>query len=147
MKIMRFHWSDGCRLGMQIGDAVVDLSELRSDAPRDLAALLALGPTILEEVDSAAKAAGPAQFRALEKVRAALPIANPSKFICLGLNYQDHVAESKNVRPDYPTLFLRVPTSLTAHDEPIERPHASIQLDYEAELAVIIGRLLRNVRP
>jgi 2-keto-4-pentenoate hydratase/2-oxohepta-3-ene-1,7-dioic acid hydratase in catechol pathway len=71
-------------------------------------------------------------------------MSNPSKFICLGLNYQDHVAESKNARPQYPTLFVRVPTSLVAHGDPIERPQASIQLDYEAELAVIIGRTLRN---
>jgi acylpyruvate hydrolase len=144
MKIMRFHSPDGCRLGALTGDGLADLSELRPDAPRDIAALLKLGPTVLAEVETAAKAARPAQIRPLEQVRAALPIANPSKFICLGLNYQDHVAESKNVRPQYPTLFLRVPTSLVAHGEPIERPQASVQLDYEAELAVIIGRCLRN---
>jgi acylpyruvate hydrolase len=144
MKIMRFHSPDGCRLGVQTGDVVVDLSELRPDAPRDLAALLKLGPTILAEVETAAKSAPRAQIRPLEQLRAALPIANPAKFICLGLNYQDHVAESKNIRPKYPTLFLRVATSLVAHGEPIERPQTSVQLDYEAELAVVIGRPLRN---
>ncbi len=51
---------------------------------------------------------------------------------------------SNHARPQYPTLFLRVPSSLVAHGEPIERPRASVQLDYEAELAVIIGRTLRN---
>jgi acylpyruvate hydrolase len=144
MKIIRFHSPDGCRLGVQTGDAVVDLTELRADAPRDLAALLELGPTVLAEVETAAKAARSTQIKPLEQVRTAIPIANPSKFICLGLNYQDHIAESKNVRPQYPTLFLRVPSSLVAHGEPIERPLASIQLDYEAELAVIIGRSFRN---
>jgi acylpyruvate hydrolase len=144
MKIIRFHSPDGYRLGVQTGDAVVDLSELRADAPRDLTALLALGPTVLAEVKTAAKAARSTQIKPLEQLRAALPITNLSKFICLGLNYQDHVAESKNVRPQYPTLFLRVPSSLVAHGEPIERPLASIQLDYEAELAVIIGRSFRN---
>jgi acylpyruvate hydrolase len=144
MKIMRFHSPDGCRLGVLTGDGLADLSELRPDAPRDIAALLKLGPASLAEVVASARAARPAQIRPLEKVRAALPIANPSKFICLGLNYQDHVAESKNVQPQYPTLFLRVPSSLVAHGEPIERPRASVQLDYEAELAVILGCPLRN---
>jgi acylpyruvate hydrolase len=144
MKIMRFHSADGFRLGVQTGDALVDLSELRSDAPRDLADLLKMGPAILAEVRAAAKAARAAQMKPLQQARVALPIAKPEKFICLGLNYQDHVAESKNARPPYPTLFLRVLTSLVAHGDPIERPQASIQLDYEAELAVIIGRSLRN---
>ena len=146
MKIMRFHSADGFRLGVQTGDALVDLSEIRSDAPRDLADLLKMGPDILAEVKAAARAAGWVQMKPLEQARVALPMANPSKFICLGLNYQDHVAESKNARPQYPTLFLRVPTSLVAHGDPIERPQASIQLDYEAELAVVIGRSLRNAR-
>jgi acylpyruvate hydrolase len=144
MKIIRFHSPDGYRLGVLTEDGLADLSELRTDAPRDIAALLKLGPPILAEVETLAKAARSAQIRPLEQVRVALPIANPSKFICLGLNYQDHVAESKNVRPQYPTLFLRVPTSLVAHGDSIERPQASVQLDYEAELAVIIGRPLRN---
>ena len=144
MKIMRFHSADGFRLGVQAGDTLVDLNELRSNAPRDLAALLKMGPAVLAEVRAAAKAARSPQIRPLEQVRAALPMANPPKFICLGLNYQDHVTESKNARPQYPTLFLRVPTSLVAHGDPIERPQASIQLDYEAELAVIVGRPLRN---
>jgi acylpyruvate hydrolase len=144
MKIVRFHSADGCRLGVLTDDGLADLSELRPDAPRDIAALLKLGPAVLAEVETSAKAARPAQIRPLEQVRAALPIANPSKFICLGLNYQDHVVESKNVRPQYPTLFLRLPTSLVADGESIERPLASVQLDYEAELAVIIGCPLRN---
>jgi acylpyruvate hydrolase len=107
MKIIRFHSPDGYRLGVLTEDGLADLSELRTDAPRDIAALLKLGPPILAEVETLAKAARSAQIRPLEQVRVALPIANPSKFICLGLNYQDHVAESKNVRPQYPTLFLR----------------------------------------
>lgn len=144
MRITRFHSTDGFRLGVHVGDALVDLTELRSDAPRDIATLLTLGPAILADVRTAASGARSSQMRALPDVRPALPIANPPKFICLGLNYDDHVAETKNTRPQYPTLFLRVPTSLVAHGEPIERPLASIQLDYEAELAVIMGGPLRN---
>lgn len=144
MKIMRFHSAGGFRLGVLTSDGLVDLSELHPDAPRDLASLLKMGPEVLAEVKTAASAARSGQIRPLEQVRAALPIADPPKFICLGLNYQDHVAELKNTRPQYPTLFLRVPTSLVAHGDPIVRPLATIQLDYEAELAVFVGRPLRN---
>lgn len=147
MKIMRFQVPDGCRLGVVSGDMVADLSELRSDAPRDLVDLLRMGPNALADVKAAAKAAGARQMKPLAQLKAGLPIARPPKFLCLGLNYQDHVAESKNLRPQYPTLFLRVPTSLVAHGEPIIRPQASIQLDYEAELAVIVGRTVRDASP
>jgi acylpyruvate hydrolase len=144
MKIMRFHSADGFRLGVQAKDALVDLTELRADAPRDIADLLKMGSKILAEVEAAVRTARSAQMIPMEQARVALPIAHPTKFICLGLNYQDHVAESKNTRPEFPTLFLRVLTSLVAHGDPIERPQASVQLDYEAELAVIVGRSLRN---
>lgn len=73
------------------------------------------------------------------------PIPGPDKIICIGLNYADHSAESGFKVPDYPTVFARYATSLVAHDEPIVRPKVSDQLDYEGELAVIIGRGGRHI--
>lgn len=64
--------------------------------------------------------------------------------VCLGLNYLEHAAEGGYQRPQWPTVFLRCATSLTAHQGPIIRPRVSEQLDYEAELAVVIGRTLRH---
>jgi acylpyruvate hydrolase len=71
-----------------------------------------------------------------------LPVVpRPGKFVCLGLNYVDHAKEGgHHDLPPYPTLFMRGPTSLQAAGKPIARPRLSETLDYEAELAVVIGK-------
>ncbi len=73
------------------------------------------------------------------------PVVAPGKIICVGLNYADHTDESPYEQPDYPTLFIRLNTSLTAHNAPIVRPLCSDSLDFEGELAVIIGKEARHV--
>ena len=83
--------------------------------------------------------------RAIGDVRLGLPIPAPGKIICLGLNYADHAKEGGNAIPDYPAMFLRATSSLIAHDEPLQRPSCSDKFDYEAELAVVIGRRARHV--
>jgi len=145
MRMMRFRSADGFRLGVVVGDALADLSAIRPDAPRDLADLLQGGPSALAQVADQAANATAAQMIALSSATPALPTRRPGKFICLGLNYADHVNESAYSTQSYPTLFMRATTSLMAHEEAFERPVASEQLDYEAELAVIIGRTMRHV--
>lgn len=68
------------------------------------------------------------------------PVRRPGKIVCVGLNYRDHSKETGYDLPDYPTLFQRFTTTLVGHGEPIVRPAVSTQLDYEGELAVVIGR-------
>lgn len=68
------------------------------------------------------------------------PLSRPTKIICVGLNYADHTAESPYEQPDYPTLFLRLHTSLVGHDQPIVRSKLSDSLDYEGEVAVVLGK-------
>ena len=145
MHIMRFKSADGFRLGVVAGDSLADLTAIRSDAPRDISDLLQRGPTSLVDVAGWARRATRSQMVPLSGVAAALPLATPRKLICLGLNYADHVSESAYSTQAYPTLFMRAATSLVAHGEAIERPLASEQLDYEAELAVIVGQTMRNV--
>jgi 2-keto-4-pentenoate hydratase/2-oxohepta-3-ene-1,7-dioic acid hydratase in catechol pathway len=72
-------------------------------------------------------------------------VPRPGKFICLGLNYVDHAKEGGHAVPPYPTLFMRGPTSLAAAGAPIVQPAFSDTLDYEAEVAVVIGRPARRV--
>ncbi|MDN7143489.1 fumarylacetoacetate hydrolase family protein [Pseudomonas sp. JQ170] len=62
----------------------------------------------------------------------------PGKIVCVGLNYADHTKESPYAQPDYPTLFPRFNTSLTAHNQPLVRPRISDTLDYEGEMAVVL---------
>jgi len=69
-----------------------------------------------------------------------LPPVYPSKVVCVGLNYQDHAAELDMDIPDQPVLFLKPPTTVIGFDDSIIYPSQSRQVDYEAELAVIVGQ-------
>ena len=81
----------------------------------------------------------------LDTVRLLPPVPVPPKILCVGLNYDDHLKESGLKKPTYPEIFARFATSLIAHQEPIRRPRESIALDYEAELAVVIGKPGRRI--
>ncbi len=83
----------------------------------------------------------------LSSVRILPPVPKPPKILCVGLNYDDHLEESGLKKPVYPEIFGRFATSLIAHGEPIRRPRESSSLDYEAELAVVIGRGGRRIQP
>ena len=72
-------------------------------------------------------------------------IPNPGKIVAIGMNYLAHTAELKREQPEAPSLFIRFPDSVVGHEQPIVRPSASDQFDYEGELAVIIGRAARHV--
>jgi len=77
------------------------------------------------------------------------PVPNPTRIICVGVNYAEHAAESDRAAepPGQPVLFTRFPSSLVGHRQPIVRPAASDAFDYEGELAVVIGRPVRGVAP
>ena len=75
----------------------------------------------------------------------ALPIDRPGKIVCVGLNYRDHAEEQGTELPSAPLLFAKWPNALIGPGEPIVIPHVSKQVDYEAELAVVIGERVRRV--
>ncbi|WP_250627926.1 fumarylacetoacetate hydrolase family protein [Pinirhizobacter soli] len=81
----------------------------------------------------------------LNTVQILPPVPKPPKILCVGLNYDDHLEESGLKKPVYPEIFARFATSLIAHGEPIRVPSESSALDYEAELAVVIGRGGRRI--
>jgi 2-keto-4-pentenoate hydratase/2-oxohepta-3-ene-1,7-dioic acid hydratase in catechol pathway len=82
----------------------------------------------------------------LDQVRLAAPVANPSKIMCVGLNYYDHCREQDIEVPERPVLFAKFPSSIIGPGEEITwSPDTSQQVDYEAELAVVIGRQGRNI--
>ena len=74
-------------------------------------------------------------------------IPNPGKIICVGLNYSEHVKETGRIVEQNPVIFLRVPESQTAHKQPILKPKVSTHLDYECEMAVIMGDAGKHVKP
>jgi 2-keto-4-pentenoate hydratase/2-oxohepta-3-ene-1,7-dioic acid hydratase in catechol pathway len=73
------------------------------------------------------------------------PVVRPSKIVCLGLNYRDHAEESGMAIPEFPVLFARFPSSLMGHGAPVILPKVSSQLDWEAELAVVLGKGGKNI--
>ncbi len=77
---------------------------------------------------------------AIDSVSLLQPVLRPGKVICLGLNYRDHAAEAGMAIPTYPVLFHKVAGSLIGHNQPIVIPRTSSKIDYEGELAIIIGR-------
>lgn len=136
MKYLSYRGADGLsRFGMTDGTEVYDLTA--SGAP-NLVAFLAQPAERARAACDAAKRRGASQT--LDGTQFLPVIPEPGKVVCLGLNYAEHAREGGFSVPDYPALFLRVRSSLVAHGEPIIRPIASDKLDYEAELAVVIGR-------
>ena len=81
----------------------------------------------------------------LKEISFKVPIERPGKIVCMGLNYADHAKEGGNARPEYPSFFMRGPSSMTAHLSPIIRPKVSDKLDYEAELTFIVGKKARHL--
>lgn len=73
------------------------------------------------------------------------PVVRPASIYCIGLNYEDHAKEAGLAVPDHPTVFARFSASLCGHNEPIVRPQCSDSLDFEGELAVVIGRGGRHI--
>jgi 2-keto-4-pentenoate hydratase/2-oxohepta-3-ene-1,7-dioic acid hydratase in catechol pathway len=129
--------------GVRKDDSLVDLSIAAPDLPGDWPAMFAAGA--LGEVAEAVAGAGPEALVPAAEATLMVPIPRPPKILCIGLNYRHHAEETGMAIPDYPIVFTRYPTSLTAHDAPLLRPAASHQLDFEAELVAVIGTAGRHI--
>ena len=122
----------------------VNLTLAAQELPRNLKDLICT-PGGLAAADAAARKAPASSVQAMASVTMLPLIPNPGKIVCMGLNYADHAKEGGNARPEYPSFFLRGNSSMVGHNQAIVRPKASTQLDYEAELAVIIGKQARHL--
>ncbi len=144
MRLINFCDEHGApRLGARTGNnTFIDLTAL--DLPQTLDALLCEGESGLQRARMAIARGGPE--RALSSVRLLPPVLQPSKAFAIGLNYQDHAAESKFAPPKHPVVFQRYPSSWVAHDHPLVRPRISRQFDYEAEVVAVIGKAGRYIR-
>lgn len=94
----------------------------------------------LKELDSWVRKNSPSAPRVASSVRLGPPICRPSKIVCIGLNYRDHAAETKAEAPKEPVLFFKATTSLVGPNDDLVRPLNSSKVDWEVELAVVIGR-------
>ena len=166
MKLAQFKTKDSAqqRLGILIGDVVCDVAELARAvksaggnppdwllAVTDTLEVIRRGSSALEAISSllgrSQALGGGGQSTALELDSIEfLPAVYPSKILAIGRNYAEHAAEGGAELPKAPLLFNKLPNALSAHNAPIVLPIISEQVDFEAELAVIIGRTARRVR-
>jgi 2-keto-4-pentenoate hydratase/2-oxohepta-3-ene-1,7-dioic acid hydratase in catechol pathway len=147
MKIVAFDAGNGVHLGVVEGDSVIDLQAVDGNVPADLGEVLRRGKGDLKPLAELAKKAPASTRRSLNSLTYALPVARPGKIICLGLNYLDHVREGpqRDNIPKFQSIFFRMLTSLTPHMQPLMRPVKSIQLDYEGEMVVVIGKRAKHL--
>lgn len=144
MKLVSFsEGGDGHRIGVVVHERVIDVSRHLADAPRDMVVLIehwSVWKARFEAlVNSESGDMGVADVTLLP------PIARPGKIFGIGLNYADHIAESGMARPAEQVWFTKAVTSVNAPFGDLELPLVSTQLDYEAELAFVIGKRCRHV--
>ena len=129
------------RIGVVEGAEILDVSA-SGGVPRDMIALLAGGPSAM---DALKRAASGAPRLALADMHLDAPVPRPAKLLAIGLNYASHVAETGRDTPQFPVFFNKQTSCVTGPWDEIHRPRVSNALDYEGELAFVIGKRCRHV--
>jgi 2-keto-4-pentenoate hydratase/2-oxohepta-3-ene-1,7-dioic acid hydratase in catechol pathway len=145
MRLATIQTAAGPRAAVLVDGRFVDLHATNPALPTGVRRLLEGGPEALE---AARKAAGAPRAVALERAQVKLlpPVPDPRKIVCLGRNYREHAAETGSQVPREPILFSKYATALVGHEDTIVLPPVSQEVDYEAELVVVIGTGGRNIR-
>jgi 2-keto-4-pentenoate hydratase/2-oxohepta-3-ene-1,7-dioic acid hydratase in catechol pathway len=140
MRLSSFRGANGPSYGVVTDRGIVDLGRRIGARYPDLRALIA-GDALAE----ARRLGGEAPDAQLDRLELLPVIPNPDKIVCVGLNYEEHRVETNREKTEHPAVFLRLPESQVGHGQPLLLPPESTQLDYEGEIAVIIGRPGRRV--
>jgi 2-keto-4-pentenoate hydratase/2-oxohepta-3-ene-1,7-dioic acid hydratase in catechol pathway len=143
MKFLVGQIPGGTAVFLVSGDSAINLTEQDSSLGPDLLGVMTSGKTLDELQDISTRG----RSVPVASLKPALPIASPGMTICLGLNYVDHVKEGGYEIPKYPVFFMRTQRSLMPAGAPMMRPACSEQLDYEAELMVVIGKAGKHITP
>lgn len=144
MKFVTHQTDSGPRLLVEVEPGQYrDVNQHDGQLPSQLKELLAGGEEALAAARRVSLASG--ATLAADGLRYLAPIPDPQKVICIGLNYADHAAESGVEIPAEPVVFNKFPTAVAAHQQTIPLPQESQEVDYEAELVVVIGKLARHV--
>ena len=143
MKLVTFTHGGVTRIGVVDNGSIVDLGAAAPELPRDMIAFLSAGAQATERARSAAKSTGNRIALASAKLEA--PIQRPPEILAIGLNYGDHIAETGMKKPEFPMFFNKQSSAASGPGDPIHLPRVSKALDYEGELAFVIGRRCRHV--
>jgi 2-keto-4-pentenoate hydratase/2-oxohepta-3-ene-1,7-dioic acid hydratase in catechol pathway len=142
VRLITFQGPLGPRVGAVRDGRYVDLERVDPTLPRSIKELLSGGDEMLRR---AAKALTFGETIDPQTVQLLAPVPDPQKVICVGLNYADHARESGVEPPPEPVIFNKFPTAVAAHESTVLLPPESQEVDYEAELVVVIGRRARRV--
>jgi acylpyruvate hydrolase len=149
MKLVTYRKGESNRIGCLIekdpGALILDLHHQNPDIPTDMKTFLEFGETGMTLAKIAMESCGQDSLIPFEEVSLLAPILNPGKILCLGLNYRDHAAETNKPLPEYPTIFPKYANCVIGPLEPIRVPRVSQAIDYEVELAVVIGKKTKHV--
>ncbi len=141
MKFVSFQTPNGPGLAVQDGAGLKGLVTGDSGYPGTLDEVMARGDDL---GDIASVLRGGSSYDP-DTLTYLPPLQTPGKILCVGLNYADHAAEGSFEVPDYPALFTRFATTLVGHNQPLIRPKASPQFDYEGEMVAVIGKSGRHI--
>lgn len=142
MKLVTFTHNKHSRVGAVIGDAVVD-SKGCADIPASMIEFLGAGSKALLAMQELIDKGG-ARI-ALNEIKLNAPVPRPGKYLGIALNYADHIAETGREQPEYPSFFTKQSSCIIGCGDAIHRPKVSDKLDYEGELAFVIGKRCRHV--
>ncbi|WP_024287374.1 fumarylacetoacetate hydrolase family protein [Cellulomonas sp. KRMCY2] len=149
MRLVTFVRDGRERVGVQLpgehGPLVLDLSRTEPDLPVDMTRLLAAGEPALDRARAAAAAADPATLLPASDVTLLAPVPRPGKILCVGYNYRGHAAAGTVELPDFPEIFAKTANTVIGPGAAVVLPRVSRQVDYEAELAVVVGRRGRDI--
>jgi 2-keto-4-pentenoate hydratase/2-oxohepta-3-ene-1,7-dioic acid hydratase in catechol pathway len=143
MRLATIQTAAGPRAALAQTDRYLDLHAADPGLPTSVVELLAGGPPLLSQARAADKPG--AAWLSKPAVKLLAPIPNPPKIICIGLNYRDHAAESGAPIPRDPVLFSKYATAIIGPEEAIVLPPVSQEVDYEAELVLVVGKKGRNI--
>jgi len=142
MKLVTFTYQNQARVGAVVDDAVID-SLGNAKIPRTMIEFLSAGAEALTAMQDLIDSGEHRLSLAVVKLNA--PIPRPPKYVAIALNYADHIAETGKDRPEYPTFFTKQSTCVIGSGDDIQMPKVSNKLDYEGELAFVIGQRCRHV--
>jgi 2-keto-4-pentenoate hydratase/2-oxohepta-3-ene-1,7-dioic acid hydratase in catechol pathway len=145
LRLCTFVSSGEQRLGAQTAAGIADLRAVDPSLPPTMLELLQGGDAALARARRAAAAAGAEHVVPAGGVTLLPPVPNPSKIVCIGSNYRDHAAEVGLALPEYITAFAKWPNTLIGDGADIVIPAESYRVDYEAELAFVVGTRARHV--
>ena len=143
MRLVTFTHANSTRTGLLDGQEIVDLSAAAPTLPHEMCAFLEAGDAAL--AGARAALAAPGHRLPLADVHLESPILRPPKILAVGLNYRDHVEETGMDLPKFPVIFNKQSTSAHPPFDAFHMPRASTALDYEGELAIVIGKRCRHV--